>query len=109
MPQLPTRASGDTAGPEEMDRADPGGDDTRGAQQPRKDQIAGYQGSGLLVELHVTDTHPSGGEKVREIFRHSLGQRRNQYALATPRWAEGFLELAAQHAVERAGSAVAWA
>jgi cobyrinic acid a,c-diamide synthase len=31
------------------------------------------------------------------------------HALATPRWAEGFLELAAQHAVERARSAVAWA
>jgi cobyrinic acid a,c-diamide synthase len=31
------------------------------------------------------------------------------HALATPRWAVGFLELAVQHAVERAGSAVAWA
>lgn len=30
------------------------------------------------------------------------------HALATPRWAEGFLRLAANHAVERAGSAVAW-
>jgi cobyrinic acid a,c-diamide synthase len=31
------------------------------------------------------------------------------HALATPRWAEGFLQLAAQHAVKRAGSAAAWA
>jgi cobyrinic acid a,c-diamide synthase len=30
------------------------------------------------------------------------------HALATPRWAEGFLRLAGQHALERAGSAVAW-
>jgi cobyrinic acid a,c-diamide synthase len=31
------------------------------------------------------------------------------HALATPLWAVGFLKLAAQHAVERSGSAVAWA
>jgi cobyrinic acid a,c-diamide synthase len=31
------------------------------------------------------------------------------HALATPRWADGFLRLVGQHAAERAGSVTAWA
>ena len=69
--------------------------------------VAGSDARNTVLKVHRGTGLGDGRDGI--VKGRVWGSYLHLHALATPRWAEGFLELAAQHAQERAGSAVAWA
>jgi len=59
--------------------------------------------------LHLERGSGTGGGRDGIVKGRVWASYLHLHALATPHWADGFLKLAARHADERAGSAVAWA
>jgi cobyrinic acid a,c-diamide synthase len=69
--------------------------------------VAGSDARGTVLKVHRGTGLGDGRDGI--VKGRVWASYLHLHALATPRWADGLLQLATQHAVERAGSAVAWA